>query len=103
GGVQNQKDEEALDAMSRRYELAPKSEKIKRQFQTADTIRRLGSSLNTGSVGGGAPNWAGALANIAGAYMGKRQADEAQAGAAALGADERDIARAYFGANPGRL
>ena len=99
-GIAAQKQDEALDALSRRYELAPKQAAIDKQLKTADAIRNMGSNLNTGSTNGGAPNWAGAIANVVGAYQGKKQQDAAQADAAKLGTSYRDIARLYFGAAP---
>lgn len=100
GGIQAQKMDEAAEAMAGRYRLAPESEKIQKQFKTADAIRGLGQSLNTGSVNGGAPNWAGGIANVVGAYLGKKQQDEASAAAQALGGRYGDIASQYFRTAP---
>ena len=103
GGIQNQKDEEVADAMASRQKLAPEDERIKRQLKTADAIRNYGHSLNTGSVGGAAPNWAGALADVVGAYMGGRQQKAADAAAAELGGKYADIAGQYFRNAPDRF
>lgn len=92
--------QDVIDAMTERYALDPKAAKIKKQFATADAIRGMGSDLNTGSTRGGAPNWAGALANIVGAWKGQQMQDEAQTGADALGLRQGEIARKYFGAAP---
>jgi hypothetical protein len=101
GGIQNQKDEEAVDAMAQqRYKLPTEKAKIARQFKTADAIRGLGQSLNTGSVNGGAPNWAGGIANVVGAYLGKKQQDQADAAAAALGGTEAGLASQYYRQTP---
>jgi hypothetical protein len=98
GGIQNQQDEEVVDAMASRYKLAPEDERIQRQFKTADSIRNYGRSLNTGSVNGAAPNWAGALADIAGGYLSSKERKAAEAAAAALGERYADIgAKNYRG------
>ena len=99
-GIQNQKDEELTDAMSNRYRLAPEDERIRRQLKTADSIRALGHSLNTGSVNGSAPNWAGALADVAGGYLAGKERRAAEASAKELGGQYADIASKYFGARP---
>jgi hypothetical protein len=96
GGIQNQKDEEVADAMEGRYKLAPKAAAIQRQLKTADAIRGYGHSLNTGSTNGGAPNWAGALADVVGGYMGRKERKAAEADAEVLGGQEGSIARKYF-------
>lgn len=96
GGIQAQKMDEASDAMANRYRLAPQADAIQRQFQTADAIRNMGAAQNTGSRYGAAPNWAGALANVVGAYKGKQMQDAAQASANALGGQYADIASQYF-------
>lgn len=100
-GVQNQKDEEAVDALAeQKYKLPAEKAKLARQFKTANAIRNLGSSLNTGSTGGAAPNWAGAIANVVGAYQGRKQDEAADAAAAALGGREADLASLYFRQRP---
>lgn len=96
GGIQNQKDEEDIEAMGNRYKLAPKGEAISRQLKTADSLRNYGHSLNTGSVGGGAPNWAGALADAMGGYMAGKERKAADAAALALGDQYSDIAKTHF-------
>lgn len=96
GGIQNQKDEEAIDAMASRHKLAPEDARIQRSLKQADAIRNYGHSLNTGSVGGAAPNWAGALADIAGGYLSKKQTKEADAAAATQGEKYAGIAAQYF-------
>jgi hypothetical protein len=103
GGIQNQKDEEAIDAMASRHKLAPEDERIQRQLKTADALRSYGHSLNTGSVGGAAPNWAGALADIAGGYLSGKERKEAEAAAATQGGKYADIAAQYFRNAPDRF
>lgn len=99
--VQNQKNDEAATALGElKYGSPAKAAAIQRQFGTANAIRNLGASLNTGSQYGGAPNWAGALANVAGAYLGKKQQDEATAAAQALGSRNADLASLYYGTTP---
>jgi hypothetical protein len=103
GGIANQKEAEAVDAMASRETLKPKKAAIDRALKQADAIRDYGQSLNTGSVGGAAPNWAGALANVAGAYVGGKKQKQAEADALALGERSSDIAKLYFGNAPTSL
>ena len=91
---------EVVDAMASRETLKPKAAQIKRQLATADALRKMGSDLNTGSVNGGAPNWAGALANVAGSYMSRKEREKAEERETALGGEEASVAKKYFGAAP---
>src|SRR5262245_29655106 len=64
GGIQNQKDEDLASAVLALQGQSPKQAALMRQVKAADAIRQRGAALNTGSVNGSAPNWAGALAEV---------------------------------------
>jgi hypothetical protein len=98
GGIQNQKDDDLVSAMLALQGQSPKQAALERQVKLADAIRNRGASLNTGSVNGAAPNWAGALADVVGAYKSGQMDKASQAGADALAGETRSAAQRYFDA-----
>jgi hypothetical protein len=98
GGIQNQKDDELASAVLALNGQSPRQAALQRQVKMADAMRARGSALNTGSVGGAAPNWAGALANLVGAYKGRQLDEQADASAGALADEQANAARKYFNA-----
>ncbi len=52
--------------------------KIAQQMKLADAMRASGAAQNRSTSPINTPNWAGALANVAGAYFGRKQDEGAQ-------------------------
>ena len=70
-------------------------------MKLADAMRATGAAQNRSFSPINTPNWAGALANVAGAYFGRKADDAAEAGATSMDDQRKKAMAATLSQLPG--